>query len=928
MPTVTVDLADSNHSFYSTYTNRSNTNGTVFSDVDPPSGSSRPLPATHWNSDYRDCFGFIFVVDIPRNATITTARMKFRVNNGVAAGSDSSPSALSRAYLAIENNLDVLNTGAVSNGTLGRQPWQRLGRQSAAVTLFGARCGPVHTGNLQTTGVTVRDSSALIYRPFMPDSDQGNGAAHAPAIANGSWNETCNFAGALQALVNDPDWSGTDQPILLWFFGDQNGDGNTVTEFNIGSLTTRTWASGTVGGTTGYANTAGQIYVNVGSGTPQLLLEYTSSQLDSVTGSSISSGATRTRPSVCVGRWNGIRVEAEQNRFIPKVTAGVRDLPPTKMEAANPFTTLWPNPVATRTKVVNLMRDGTTEGNLIQNEDVVNASWSLEWDLNYWTDVYNEPLKTYSTRFYFDTEIESPVGLNLPIVEFYNDTTLQYGLYLREYGGTTGNQMLLRNSSGSIVDNTAFRLIPRGYVNGKKQMYRIEVQASNDENPSVVARVYLDDSTTPSDSVEYNLPTTATRMVFRKPANFAIMHRWVGNVEIYTSWDFHRRFPHAPYRENTIAWFEWDGTTGDELEDLGTVSSINGDGSNPVLTTPSNALKDEGHIGEVWYGTSPPWTSITGLQYGNWSSLSLNLYLPQGTPPANGWPLIVWAHGGFWSAGDRSQIPQQFIANAVLRGFAVASISYIKCVQVIGSSYPSYPTAGRYPTMILNFKEAARWLQDRAQVTGDGTYPINGTRIFGSGHSAGGYNAVAAGVTTGLTDDGAGRNLTLAGNVSTFSTANRPDPVFRGCYGFACPINLAALRDQDPTHPTYPLLDNNDIGGVFQATCRMFMGRKVDATSTDVSNTGIDEFIPLNTSNIPHIGIQYGSTDLLVPFSVKAPFYQNYNQRTILENVWNSNSSNIPTTLTFHRVDDGLHGGMEGRDISYDWFFHWLKNLL
>lgn len=928
MPTTTVDLADSSHSFYASYTFRSNANGTNFNPVDPPSGSSRPVPATHWSSDYRDCFAFIFIVNIPRGATINSARMKFRVNNGVAAGTPSSPSPLSRSYLAIENNLDVLNTGAVSNGTLGRQPWQRLGRQTDAVNLFGARCGPVHTGNLATTGVTVRNSNALIYRPFMPDNLQSDAGAHAPAITTGSWNETCNFAGALQALVNDPDWSNTNQPFLIWIFGDQNGDGNTVTEFNIGSLITRTWASGTVGGTTGYANAAGQMYVNVGSGTPQLLLDYTSASIASTNRLSLSSGATRTRPSVCVARWNGVRVEAEQNRFLPKVTAGVRDLPPTAMSAANPFTATWPNPIAPRTKVTNLLRVGRTEGNLIQHEDVVNASWSLEWNLNYWTNVYTDPLTTYSTRFYFDTELEPPVGYNLPVVEFYNNTTLQYGLYLR--GATvenTGCQLLLINGSGTMLASTTPRLLPRGYVNGKKQMYRIELQASSERSPSVVVRAYLDDDLTPYTSLNGSPTTTANRMVFRKPSNFVILHRWVSDVEVYTDWDFRRTFPHAPYIEQKIEWFENTSNGIEPLEDLGTIASINPNGSNPVFTVPNDALADESIFGEIWYGSTPPWTVTQNLQYGNWGNLSLDLYLPNGTAPTNGWPIIIWSHGGFWSSGWKGQIPTQFVAQAIIRGFAVASIGYILCVQQL-DTYPTYPTAARYPTMILNFKEAARWLQDRARVTGNATYPIDGTRMIASGHSAGGYNAVAAAVTRNLTDDGAGRNLTLSGNTSTFSTANRPDPMFAAAYGFAFPVNLAALRDQDPSHPTYPLLDNPAIGGVMQATARMFMGRPINSGSTDVSNTGIDEFIALNAANVPHVGLQYGTTDLLVPFSVEAPFYANYNQETILANAWAANQSSINATLSIHRVDDGLHAGLEGRDIDYDRFYKWVKTVL
>ena len=49
--------------------------------------------------------------------------------------------------------------------------------------------------------------------------------------------------------------------------------------------------------------------------------------------------------------------------------------------------------------------------------------------------------------------------------------------------------------------------------------------------------------------------------------------------------------------------------------------------------------------------------------------LGLDLHLPAGVSKP---PLLVWVHGGAWSAGTKAQYPQEFVG----RGFAVASLDF------------------------------------------------------------------------------------------------------------------------------------------------------------------------------------------------------------------------------------------------------------
>lgn len=92
-------------------------------------------------------------------------------------------------------------------------------------------------------------------------------------------------------------------------------------------------------------------------------------------------------------------------------------------------------------------------------------------------------------------------------------------------------------------------------------------------------------------------------------------------------------------------------------------------------------------------------------------------------PAGQNSPLLVFLHGGYWQGGDKSDI--SFVARAfVEQGISVAV-----------PNYPLAPQASIF-TMLEETRAAFEWLAGHASDRG-----IDASRIFASGHSAGGQLA-------------------------------------------------------------------------------------------------------------------------------------------------------------------------------------------
>lgn len=109
----------------------------------------------------------------------------------------------------------------------------------------------------------------------------------------------------------------------------------------------------------------------------------------------------------------------------------------------------------------------------------------------------------------------------------------------------------------------------------------------------------------------------------------------------------------------------------------------------------------------------------------------LDLYLPEHSfiRPV---PLILFAHGGAFTFGDKRDGQEKPILRGLARGFAVASIEYRKCDEAC------------FPAMVYDAKTAVRYLCAHAA-----EYGLDTQRFYGWGPSSGGWLMSMLGVTAG-----------------------------------------------------------------------------------------------------------------------------------------------------------------------------------
>ena len=112
-----------------------------------------------------------------------------------------------------------------------------------------------------------------------------------------------------------------------------------------------------------------------------------------------------------------------------------------------------------------------------------------------------------------------------------------------------------------------------------------------------------------------------------------------------------------------------------------------------------------------------------GLRYGPESRQQFDLYQPDGSAPAGGWPVLVFFYGGSWRSGER--------ANYRFVGEALASQGML----VMVADYRLYPEVV-YPVFLQDAAAAVAHALAQASAWGG-----DARRVFVMGHSAGAYNA-------------------------------------------------------------------------------------------------------------------------------------------------------------------------------------------
>lgn len=115
-------------------------------------------------------------------------------------------------------------------------------------------------------------------------------------------------------------------------------------------------------------------------------------------------------------------------------------------------------------------------------------------------------------------------------------------------------------------------------------------------------------------------------------------------------------------------------------------------------------------------------------EYGPEPAQRAEIWVPDGTAPEGGFPLVVFVHGGGWHSGAPEDY--RFVARSLGdRGIATALIGYRLVPE------------GRYPAMLEDSAEGLAWVRARA-----GEARIDADRSILIGHSAGAYNVLMLGL--------------------------------------------------------------------------------------------------------------------------------------------------------------------------------------
>ena len=150
----------------------------------------------------------------------------------------------------------------------------------------------------------------------------------------------------------------------------------------------------------------------------------------------------------------------------------------------------------------------------------------------------------------------------------------------------------------------------------------------------------------------------------------------------------------------------------------------------------------------------------------------LDLYLPHGTPPAGGWPVLMAIHGGGWRKFSKDEYGPSVAGMVVPKGIAVVAMNYTL----------SAPGAPSWPANFEDVRNAVRWARASA-----GAFDLDPDHFAAIGESAGGHLAALLGTNP----DGP---ITAGGDPSAGDVYGSVSARVQAVVDFYGPTDLAALE--------------------------------------------------------------------------------------------------------------------------------------
>lgn len=197
-----------------------------------------------------------------------------------------------------------------------------------------------------------------------------------------------------------------------------------------------------------------------------------------------------------------------------------------------------------------------------------------------------------------------------------------------------------------------------------------------------------------------------------------------------------------------------------------------------------------GFIYLLWNDGKP--VKESGIHYGNQPEQTLDVYLPKEVPAKKRLPVILYAHGGGWTGGDKGNVAEK-PAYFTRKGFIFVSINY------------RLSPKATYDQMANDIAGAVEWLIFHKDL-----YPIDPAKINLMGHSAGGHLMMLVGTNpkylhrTGLSMQSIHSIVNLEGPVDLAAFIQRMggykkvfgnDP---GVWVKASPLAYAATKNLPP----------------------------------------------------------------------------------------------------------------------------------
>ena len=246
-----------------------------------------------------------------------------------------------------------------------------------------------------------------------------------------------------------------------------------------------------------------------------------------------------------------------------------------------------------------------------------------------------------------------------------------------------------------------------------------------------------------------------------------------------------------------------------------------------LVPFPSGAQQAKGKLPE---GTK----AQRDIEYvpGGSKAQTLDLFFPEKADAPL--PLIVWIHGGGWSAGSKENCPAMFLLG---QGYAVASINY----RLSGEA--------KWPAQIEDCKAAIRWLRANAK-----KHNINPDRIGVWGSSAGGHLVAMLGTAGGVKEFDKGPNADVSSRVQAACDWFGPTDLLQ--MGAQSGPN-SKINHDSPNSPESRL-----IGGAIQenkekaATANPIKYVTKDGAPFLIMHGDQDPLVPLAQSQILHEALQ------------------------------------------------------------------------